>query len=140
MKIPSAIPLVAGMIVDHRCQPRAGHRAVGVEDADIEQGVIGRPCRAGAFRSVPMHQFVPITECGVALMSKCQHSRTDAAGDCVNARIRWGDLPRDKQRFIREQIERIDRERDCYYGPVTAKLCDLAICDSRGPSRSSAAR
>lgn len=71
----------AGIVVDHGRQPRPNFLAVGVEDQNVELGMIGLPGRVRPLGAMPMDQFVSVTESGFAFMSERQRGRIDLTGD-----------------------------------------------------------
>src|SRR3546814_4560613 len=58
-------------------QPRPHRATAGIEDQDIELGVIGLPDRIGVFGAVPMHQLELVAEGGSTFMCQGQHRRID---------------------------------------------------------------
>ncbi|AOF95319.1 hypothetical protein BSY17_4168 (plasmid) [Sphingobium sp. RAC03] len=84
----------ARVIVQHRRQPRPHRATAGIEDQDIELGVIGLPDRIGVFGAVPMHQLELVAEGGSTFMCQGQHRRIDPPHDIAHAAIgRHSPLP-----------------------------------------------
>src|SRR3546814_7091926 len=68
-------------------QPRPHRATAGIEDQDIELGVIGLPDRIGVFGAVPMHQLELVAEGGSTFMCQGQHRQIDPPHDIAHAAI-----------------------------------------------------
>jgi hypothetical protein len=60
----------AGVVVDHRGQPRPRGRPIGVEDQDVELGVVGLPEGVGPAGTVPPDQLEPVPERRLSLLGE----------------------------------------------------------------------
>lgn len=77
------------MIVYHGRQPRPRFLAAGVEDQNVELGMIGLPDGVRPIGAVPVHQLELVAESGGALMRERQHRRFDLAYDVVDTAVGW---------------------------------------------------
>lgn len=62
--------------------------SVGVDNQDIELGVVGLPGRVRPFCTMPINQLVTIAKCCVTLMRERNHGRVKFANNCIDAAIR----------------------------------------------------
>lgn len=79
----------ARMIVHHGRQPRPRNLAAGIQDQDIELGMVRLPCRVRASGTMPMHHLETVSEYRSAVMSERQHCRVDLSHDIAHAAVGW---------------------------------------------------
>lgn len=110
------------MVVDHGRQPWADHRAVGIEDHNVELGMIGLPCCVRPLGAMVMDQFISVTERGLAFMSKRQDGWVDLADDRMDARVGR----RLQALFLRDLVDAAMNGRDREARPGTRIRAQIA--------------
>ena len=88
----------ARIVIDDGGQPRPLRLTVGIENQDIELGVVGLPGRIGSFRPMPINELESVPVRCMTFMRQGDQCRIEGADNRVNAAVCGGlklPLPRD---------------------------------------------
>src|SRR5271165_618931 len=87
------------MVIEDGGQPRPLRLTVGIQNQDIELGVIGLPGRIRSFRPMPVNKLELVSVSRMTLMGQSHQGRIESADNCMDTAVCGGRelaLPRDR--------------------------------------------